>query len=106
MTAERKIWEEIAGIQKNESGLMEVENGGRGTVGNYKGNEEEREEETEEEVGDDETESGANKSKSTKRKRKGKVGIENKSTSCQETGTKQIRLSRREKMTRRMLFMT
>ena len=91
MTAERKIWEEIAGIQKNESGLMEVENGGRGTVGNYKGNEEEREEETEEEVGDDETESGANKSKSTKIKRKGKVGIENKSTSCQETGTKQIR---------------
>ena len=82
MKAERKIWEEIEGMQKNESGLME----GEMVAGElFNGNEEEREEETEEEIGGDETESGAKKSKSTKRKRKGKVGIENKSTSCQET---------------------
>ena len=77
--AERNIWEEIVGMQKNESGLMERKKGGQRTVGN----EEETEKEMIEEVGDDETGSGANKSKSRARKRKGKC--ENKSTSCSES---------------------
>ena len=42
-----------------------------------------------EEVGDDETGSCEKKSKSRARKRKGKC--ENKSTSCNETGTKQMK---------------
>ena len=88
--AERKIWEDIAGMQKNECGLTERKRGSRRTVGNCRGNEEEMEEE----VGDDETESGAKKSKSrTERKRKG----ENKSTSCEETGTKQMKMAEKGK---------
>ena len=89
--AERKIWEEIAGMQKTESGLTEGEKSGRGTVVNRRGRpiEEEMDDDMDEEVGDDETESGAKKSKSAARKRKGKG--ENKSTSCQDTGTKQMK---------------
>ena len=80
--AEKKIWEEIAGMQKNECGMTDGGKDGRRTVGNCRDNEEE----IEEDVGGDETESGAKKSKSGAKKRKGKV--ENKSANCQDTGTK------------------
>ena len=65
-------------MQNIDNGLMEGKNGGRGTVGKCRGNEEEMDEEMDEEVGDDETESGSKKPKYRTRKRKGKGGIENK----------------------------
>ena len=84
--AEKKIWEEIAGMQKNDCGTTEGGKDGRRTVGNCRDNGEE----IEEDVGGDETEGGANKSKSPAKKRKGNK-IENKSANCQDTGTQQLK---------------